>query len=667
VGVAWLSFPLGLACAVAVCAVAIAGSGGGRGGAAGGGAAAATTTATTATADFAWGVALHGLAAAVELAVEPVQVAATARLELGLRAGIESAAAVSRCLVTLALLVLGEGEAAGDGGGGPSRRQPHTLLLLLLPFLRRVGSSPALTFGAAQLAASLVVAAGYSLHAWRLARSRELHLAAALRRGTRRRWDAQDREALRLSALFGVQAAEKLVLAEGSKLALVGAASWAAARAAGGRGGSGGSRAQQQQRAQQGAYGLVSNLGGLVARLLLQPLEEVAFAAFSRAAAAAAADQQDREEEKQQEEQRQQQRQQHEAAEGGRGEAAPAAAAATSRRRRVVGRSSSSSTTPASELQQHQQQQQQQQPPPQQKQQQQKQQQQQQQQQLAAALALLLRAVSLAGLLAALLGPWYSYSALRLAYGRRWADGPGNTPLALAAYCAYVAAMAVNGVAEAFSHAVLDARGLRRANAALVVFAALQVGLSVCAAAGSAHFGGGATWGAAALVVADACGMLPRLAFALACARRYFDEDGAGGGGRGAGRGEGGDEGGGGGGGGGKRSPGRVLRLRELFPSSTSLLAVAAASALAGASWRLVLHGGVAAAAAPPLAPSLGRVAAHVALGAALALVLAPVLWLCERGAMTRAGAEVLSSARGAAAGPRRGGRRTTAAALKSA
>jgi oligosaccharide translocation protein RFT1 len=32
----------------------------------------------------------------------------------------------------------------------------------------------------------------------------------------------------------------------------------------------------------QGVYGLVSNLGGLVVRLLFQPFEEAAFTAFSR-------------------------------------------------------------------------------------------------------------------------------------------------------------------------------------------------------------------------------------------------------------------------------------------------------------------------------------------------------------------------------------------------
>ena len=53
---------------------------------------------------------------------------------------------------------------------------------------------------------------------------------------------------------------EKLLLAEGSKMVLV--ASGTAFN--------------------QGVYGLVSNLGGLVVRLVFQPFEEAAFTAFSR-------------------------------------------------------------------------------------------------------------------------------------------------------------------------------------------------------------------------------------------------------------------------------------------------------------------------------------------------------------------------------------------------
>jgi oligosaccharide translocation protein RFT1 len=596
VGVTWLSFPLGVVCALAVCAVAIFGGSRRAGGRTA--AAAAATASDDTNSFFAWGVALHGLAAVVELAVEPLYVAVTARLEFGLRAGVESAAAVVRCLATLALLVL------GGGAEQQQQHQPHLFLLLC-----RIGRSPALTFGAAQLAASLVAAACYALHAARLTRKGELHPRAALRRGSRGQWDAQDREALRLSALFGVQAAEKLVLAEGSKLALVGVASVVAAGGGGGRGGVARQQQQQhQQRAHQGAYGLVSNLGGLVARLLLQPLEEVAFAAFSRAAAdAAAADDDDDEE-----------------VDKGAAITTNSPRPAAGRRRR--GSKSASQATDSKP----------QQPKTPQQHQNKK------QQQLAAALALCLRAVSLAGLLASLLGPWYAYSALRLAYGSRWSDGPGGAPLALAAYACYVAIMAVNGVAEAFSHAVLDAKGLGRANAALVAFAALQAAMSSVAVGVSARFGGGATWGAAALVAADACGMLPRVAYALGCARRYFDDCGGGGGGEGGGGGSSTKRGGGERK---QRSSESPLHLRALFPSSGSLLAVAVASALSGASWRLVLHGGsgVAAAASgasPP--PPLSRVAAHVALGAALAAALAPALWLAERRAL-RAGADVLS------------------------
>jgi oligosaccharide translocation protein RFT1 len=54
--------------------------------------------------------------------------------------------------------------------------------------------------------------------------------------------------------------AEKLVLAEGSKLAVASLAS----------------------SYDQGVVGLVGNLASLIVRTLFQPLEELAFAAFSR-------------------------------------------------------------------------------------------------------------------------------------------------------------------------------------------------------------------------------------------------------------------------------------------------------------------------------------------------------------------------------------------------
>jgi len=57
-----------------------------------------------------------------------------------------------------------------------------------------------------------------------------------------------------------VQAVEKLVLAEGTKIAMT----------------------KVQSAYDQGVYGLVVNLGSIAARLLLQPFEEAAFMSFSQ-------------------------------------------------------------------------------------------------------------------------------------------------------------------------------------------------------------------------------------------------------------------------------------------------------------------------------------------------------------------------------------------------
>ena len=61
-----------------------------------------------------------------------------------------------------------------------------------------------------------------------------------------------------------------------------------------------------------------------------------------------------------------------------------------------------------------------------------------------------------AGLLAAAFGPAYTYMLLRLVYGQRWSET--EAPRALAAYCLYILLLAVNGIFEAFVHAVAESR-----------------------------------------------------------------------------------------------------------------------------------------------------------------------------------------------------------------
>lgn len=65
------------------------------------------------------------------------------------------------------------------------------------------------------------------------------------------------------------------------------------------------------------------------------------------------------------------------------------------------------------------------------------------QQQLGQVLAVLVRGVTLLGLLATCCGPWYAYVLLRLVYGRQWADT--EAPLVLSFYTGYILLLAVNG------------------------------------------------------------------------------------------------------------------------------------------------------------------------------------------------------------------------------
>ncbi len=161
-------------------------------------------------------------AAFAELCAEPFHLAATRNGALAVRLVAETASTCCRAAVTAWLLL------------APPRRWRA----LPVP----------LCFAVAQLAGAFALLAAY--------------LAGAAVRphavwpGAPR---APDRQALRLLRDFSAQAAWKLVLAEGDKAALL----------------------AQSAPIATGVYGLATNLGGLAARLVLQPLEEAAFCAFA--------------------------------------------------------------------------------------------------------------------------------------------------------------------------------------------------------------------------------------------------------------------------------------------------------------------------------------------------------------------------------------------------
>ena len=249
-----------------------------------------------------------------------------------------------------------------------------------------------------------------------------------------------------------------------------------------------------QSAHEQGVYGLVNGLGSIAVRTLFQPFEEAAFVAFSKEQGAQAAP---------------------------KAQACPGTCAAHAAAvcisvlpLCIAGQTSGGPAT----LQRQ-----------------------------ARLLAVLVRCITMVGLLGAAFGPAYSHLALLLLYSRRWADTEAS--LALGAYSLYLALLAANGTLEAFVHSVADEHQLHASNVALVGFTATHVALSV----GAVRAGG-----ACGLVLADGANMLLRIAYCLAFTRRRFVP----------------------------AVPG--FHLRQLLPSRHTATALAAAAAATGAA-RLAL------------------------------------------------------------------------------
>lgn len=164
----------------------------------------------------------------MELCAEPFHLSATRNGALAVRLLAETASTGCRAAVTAWLLL------------APPRRW-HALPVELC-------------FAAAQAAGAATLLAVYAAGAAAQPHSVWPGLPAA-----------PDRQALLLLRDFSAQAVWKLALAEGDKAALL----------------------AQGAPVATGVYGLATNLGGLAARLVLQPLEEAAYCAFAAASNAA--------------------------------------------------------------------------------------------------------------------------------------------------------------------------------------------------------------------------------------------------------------------------------------------------------------------------------------------------------------------------------------------
>ena len=136
---------------------------------------------------------------------------------------------------------------------------------------------------------------------------------------------------------------------------------------------------------------------------------------------------------------------------------------------------------------------------------------------MATSLALLLKAVSLLGLVVLSFGPPFVPSLLILLPGERWAAVPEATST-LQWYCGYICTLALNGSLEAFVYATADERQVGWLTVAHLVFSGLFAASTLPAMA---------ALGTAGVVAANALVMACRATYAAVVSGRFLAARGA--------------------------------------------------------------------------------------------------------------------------------------------
>lgn len=341
-------------------------------------------------------LALYALAAALELLSEPAFALTQLRLKLGTRAGAEALGGAARCAATL----FSAWRASSGGGAGAG----------VLPF-----AYGQVAYGGVLLVVYGVVGLGIARRGGFSIFPRSVRNITKKPQEENRKGGAEERGAnyllgylhkptLRLASSMAAQNTIKHFLTQGDTL-LVSLLSTPHA---------------------QGVYALASNYGGLVARLLLQPVEESCRAYFSRLLSD------------------------------------PSRAAAT---------------------------------------------------RASADLARILRVYLVVAVPVVAIAPLFAEPVLAVVAGRKWADEAGS---ALAAYCAYIPLLALNGVLEAFVASVAGEGEVHRQSAAMAGFS-LVFGASAFVALRVLPVDAGV-----GLVLANGVNMLCRIAWCAWFVGRYF-------------------------------------------------------------------------------------------------------------------------------------------------
>lgn len=128
-------------------------------------------------------------------------------------------------------------------------------------------------------------------------------------------------------------------------------------------------------------------------------------------------------------------------------------------------------------------------------------------------LIVLLKFLILIGSCFVFFGPPYSNTLIHILYGKKW----GNTGVAdlLAMYCFYVLLMSINGITEAFVHAVSHPSQLRRSNLWMVVFSCIYLSVAILCIRVLG-------FGTASLVIANCINMVARIIYSTNFINDYF-------------------------------------------------------------------------------------------------------------------------------------------------
>lgn len=380
----------------------------------------AETAATTP--HFITAVYLYALASILELLSEPIFVVMQIRLNFGARASAEAVATFAKCLVTLASAVW----ASRNG-----------LELGVLPFaLGQTAFSLGLIGVYAYHGTALSAAEGFSLFPKRLGASGSTGSDYVL--------SYFYRPTVNLASSMMVQSFVKHLLTQGDTF-LVSILSTSQA---------------------QGVYALANNYGGLLARLVLQPIEESSRSYWSRLLSTT--------------------QQQHQS------DQSATATTVTSEEKQDHDIQKSANPQPS---------------------------------QIALAqasenLSTLLQGYSLASLPLLAFGPVAAPLLLSIVAGPQWtASGAGD---ALAVYIYYIPLLAINGLTEAFVASVATEAQVHRQSV-------WMMGFSLVFAAAGYVFMRVLEWGAIGLVCANAINMTCRIVWAVVFIQRYFAVCGSGG------------------------------------------------------------------------------------------------------------------------------------------